>query len=410
MFKRQTLRAAVPLLAGVLLLSACGGRDGSAAEGAAAPGITDDTIKLGVSTALSGPLSVFANYTKSMEAYFDSVNKAGGVNGRQIELITYDDAFEPARTLQNVRRLVEQDEVFALAGVLGTQPNVAIMDYINEAEVPSIFTGAGTSLLSEDPEANPWLVPYLPPYPVEAGVFGKYVVEEHPDATVAFLRQAGDFGQDFYDGFVEATKGSNVKIVADQTFEQTDATVDSQMVNLEQSKADILFIASNPKWASQAIAFTGKSSWDPLSYVFASSSSIESVLKPAGLENAKGLMSTAYLKDPSDPTWDGDEGLDRARAILDEFAPDLNINDTSTVLSGQAVGQMVVEALKRIDGEPTREKLMDAIHGMKEVPIDVLIPGITVTLAEDDHATLEQLQLQQFDGTKWNLIGDVVGD
>jgi branched-chain amino acid transport system substrate-binding protein len=402
----------------VLVASGCGsgrddadqvGGDGAAAGATGtAPGITDTEVVLGATTAQSGPLSVFANFNTTIGAYFQHINESeGGVDGRQIKYIVYDDGFDPARAVENVRRLVEQDEVFGLVGTLGTAPNMAIWDYANEREVPHLFLGAGTSAFGATPEERPWTVPYLVPYPLESRIFANYLKEEMPDATVAVLRQSGDLGEDYLEGFNEAIEGSGIRVVADETYETTDATVDSQMVNLERSGADVFFNIAYPKFAAQAIQFVGRSGWDPMQYLVSFSSSIESTLKPAGVENAKGILSAQYLKDPSDPRWADDAGMKRYREIVNQYAPNVNVEDVNTVVSGYAVGQMMTEALRRLE-EPTRQGLMDAVHSMKDVEIDVLLPGITVSLGEDDHYTLEALQLQEFDGSRYQLIGEVI--
>jgi branched-chain amino acid transport system substrate-binding protein len=372
------------------------------------PGISDTEIVFGATTAQSGPLSVFADFNTAIGAYFEYINETeGGVDGRRIEYIVYDDAFENARALENVRRLVEQDQVFGLVGTLGTAPNLAIWDYTNSNGIPTLFLGAGTSVFGATPDERPWSLPYLVPYPVEARIFAAYLEQNAPDATVAILRQSGDLGEDYLAGFTEAIEGTGITIVADQTYETTDATVDSQMVNLEQSGADVFFNIAYPKFAAQAIQFVANSAWDPQQYLVSFSSSIESTLKPAGLENAQGLLSAQYLKDPSDPQWSEDEGMQRYLEIMREYGPDLNLNDVNTVVSGYSVGQMTVEALRLME-EPSRQGLMDAVHSMDGVEIDVLLPGITVTAAEDDHYPLEALQLQRFSGERYELIGEVL--
>ena len=385
-----------------------GSETSGGAEAYPDPGISDDRIVLGATTAQSGPLSVFANFNTTIDACFQEVNETeGGIDGRELEYIVYDDGFEPARALENTRRLVEQDEVFGLVGTLGTGPNLAIWDYLNQQGVPHLYLGAGTSVFGANPDENPWTVPYLVPYPREAAIFANYLQEQMPEATVAILRQAGDLGEDYLSGFETAIEGTGIEIVADETYETTDANVNSQMVNLEQSGADVFFNIAYPKFAAQAIEFVASSSWDPLQYLVSFSSSIESTLKPAGAQNAVDILSAQYLKDPGDPTWEGDEGLQRYRDVVSEYAPDVNINDVNTVLSGWVVCQMMLETLRLME-EPTRQGLMDAVHAMEDVPVDVLLPGIEVDLAEDDHYPLEAMQLQQFDGERYQLIGDVI--
>jgi branched-chain amino acid transport system substrate-binding protein len=250
-------------------------------------------------------------------------------------------------------------------------------------------------------------VPFLPPYPAEGQIVARHIVETMPDATVAVLARDDDGGTDWMEGFDKGIEGSGVKVVAKEVADVNAATVDSQMVNLAESEADVFLNINNPKQASQAIAFIGGSMWDPTQFVASYASSIESTLKPAGLENAKGIMSTQYLRDPSDAAWTDDELVVRYQDVIGKHAPNVNVNDVNTVVSGYVAGQMTVEALKAME-EPTREGLMTAVESMQGVEIDMLLPGITVDLADDDHFALECLQVQEFNGDSYELLGDVI--
>ena len=405
----KRVRAGALVMGLAMVVTACGaGRGASTTE--SEPGISDDEIVLGTSLALSGPLSVYGNFSDSMNAWFQYVNDTeGGVDGRKIKLITYDDAFEPSRTLENVRRLNEQDKVFSIVGIIGTQPNLGVLDYTNKSEIPSLFLGAGTAALGEDPEAHPFTVPYLVPYPTEGSIVARHLVEAQPDATVAVLARDDDGGTDWLKGFKKGIEGSNVKIVAEEFADVNAATVDSQMVNLAQSKADVFLNVNNPKQASQAISFVGESSWKPVQYLASYASSIESTLKPAGLDNAKGIISTQYLKDPADPALADDELVKKYLEIVKKYAPKVNVNDVNTVVSGAVVGQMMVEALRGMK-EPTRKALMESVHSMHGVEMDMLLPGIKVNLSDKDHNPLECLQVQEFTGERYKFIGDVICD
>lgn len=400
----RSTRIAAAAIASALVLGACGGRDDG---GSAEQGITDDEILLGVSLAQSGPLSVYGDHAKAIDAYFQHINETeGGIDGRKIRLITYDDAFDPSRTLENVRRLNEQDKVFAIVGVVGTQPNLGILDYATQQEVPNIFMAAGTAELT-DADKYPYTVPWLPPYPTEGEIAARHLAQENPDATVAVLARDDDGGSDWMEGFRKGIEGTNIEIVAEQSVAVDVPQVDSEMASLAATDADVFLNINNPKQASQAVSYIAGSSWEPTQYVASYASSIESTLKPAGLENSVGIVSTQYMKDPSDPNFTDDEGVTNYLDYMAKFAPGVNAMDLNTAVSGAAGGQMVVEALKRME-EPTRESLMESVQSMKDVEIDMLLPGVDVTVSEDDHAAVECLQMQKFDGTRYELIGDVL--
>jgi branched-chain amino acid transport system substrate-binding protein len=410
MHRLRKVRVAALLTALAMATTACGGvgRGGGATPSDAAHGVTDKQIVLGTSLALSGPLSVYGNFAAAMEAYFNYVNdQDGGIGGRKIKLITYDDAFEPSRTLENVRRLTEQDKVFAIVGIVGTQPNLGVLDYTNQKKMPALFLGAGTAKLGDDPKAHPYTVPYLPPYPAEGAVVAKAIVKEKPNATVAVLARDDDGGKDWIKGFKKGIEGSNVKIVAQEVADVNAPTVDSQMVNLATSNADVFLNINNPKQATQAITFIAGSKWKPQQYLASYASSIVSTLKPAGLENAKGILSTQYLKDPADPAFANDPLTKKYLDIVTKYAPKVNANDVNTVVSGVVAAQMMVDALKGMK-EPTSAGLMKSVESMKDVKIDMLLPGVTVTVSKDDHYALQCLQMQKFTGTRYELIGDVV--
>ncbi|WP_404850444.1 ABC transporter substrate-binding protein [Dietzia kunjamensis] len=400
----RSARIAAAAIASTLVLGACGGRDDA---GSGEQGISDDEILLGTSLAQSGPLSVYGDHAKAIEAYFNHINETeGGIDGRKIRLITYDDAFDPSRTLENVRRLNEQDKVFAIVGVVGTQPNLGIVDYAGQQEVPNIFMAAGTAELTKA-EEYPFTVPWLPPYPIEGEIAGRFLAKENPDATVAVLARDDDGGSDWMDGFRKGIEGTNIRVVAEQSIAVDAAQVDSEMASLAATNADVFLNINNPKQASQAIGYLATSPWDPEQFVASYASSIESTLKPVGLENAVGVTSTQYMKDPSDPNFADDEGVKNYLSYMEQFAPGVNAMDLNTAVSGASGGQMVVEALKRME-EPTRESLMAAVESMQDVEIDMLLPGVDVTVSDADHAAVECLQMQRFDGKRYELVGDVI--
>jgi branched-chain amino acid transport system substrate-binding protein len=391
------------LLAMVALVVAGCGRDDEGTE--ASPGVTDDKIKLGGSYPFSGPASAYKNIAAGAKAYFSSVNESGGVDGRKIEFITLDDAYEPARALQNARRLVEEEEVFALFNTLGTPNNLAIWDYTNEQKVPQLFVATGASDWGEDVDAHPYTIGWQPDYVTEAQTYADYLEREKPRAKVAALYQNDAFGEDLLGGFEEAIEGSGIEVVAKESYEVTDPTITSQIRQLAASGADTFLNITTPKFSALAIATIAKSDWRPLHILNNVGASKTLVLTPAGLDNSKGIVSTNYFKDPEDPQWQDDPGMVEYREAMEKYAPRANPNDAFHVF-GWASAQTMVEALKGME-EPTREALMDSVRSLSlEQPI--LLPGIEVETGEGDGYPIEAMQVIEFNGDYWELKGDVV--
>jgi branched-chain amino acid transport system substrate-binding protein len=415
----QRYRWAAVGISAVLLAAACGeGRDdggtgtGAGGDGAAAsPGITDDTVKLGSSYPQSGPASAYGVIGQAVTACFDRVNAEGGIEmgdgqTREVEFIIYDDAYAPDRAVQNTRRLVEQDEVFAVFNPLGTPNNEAIRPYLNDNEVPHIYLATGASTWGAEVEQYPWTIGWQPSYPTESAIYGQFLQDEFPDgATVAVLYQNDDYGEDYLGGFEAAIEGTDIEIIARESYEVADPSVDSQMVNLAQSGADVFFNITTPKFAAQALAAEGRSDWDPLHLLNSVSASISAVLEPAGLENAEGVYTAQYLKEPSDPAWEDDEAMQDYREAGEQYG-NFNLDDPFGVF-GFAVCGTMVEALSQME-EPTRESLMESVRNMEyEEPL--LLPGIRVaTNGEDDTFPIEAMQLVRFEGGEWETVGDVV--
>jgi branched-chain amino acid transport system substrate-binding protein len=413
---RGALRWAAVVLGALLVATGCGRDDESATstdgDGGveASPGITDDTIKLGGSYPLSGPASAYGTIAKAVEACFDEVNANGGVESadgktRTIEMISYDDGYEPPKIVSNAKRLVEQDKVFALFNPLGTPTNTAIVDYMNQQEVPHIYLATGASKWGADIEQYPWTIGWQPAYPTEAAIYGTYLQEQFPDgATVAVLFQNDDFGKDYLTGFESAIEGTNIEIIARESYQTTDPSAASQVVNLAQSGADVFFNVTTPKFAAQAIKELSQTNWEPLHLLSVVSASISSVLEPAGLENAEGIFSSQYLKEPSDPQWADDEGMQAYREAAEKYG-DFNVEDPFGVF-GFSVCQTMVQTLEQMD-EPTRDSLMDAVRNI-EAENTLLLPGIRVKTGPDDGFPIEAMQLVQFKDGEWVPEGDVI--
>jgi branched-chain amino acid transport system substrate-binding protein len=397
-------RAWLALLAMVVLFAAgCGGRDDNENEGS--PGVTDDEIKLGGSYPFSGPASAYKNIAAGAKAYFSFVNDSGGVDGRKIRFITLDDAYEPARAVQNARRLVEEEKVFALFNTLGTPNNLAIWDYLNEQKVPQLFVATGASDWGEDVDAHPYTIGWQPDYVTEAQTYADYLKREKPRAKVAALYQNDAFGEDLLGGFEEAIEGSGIKVVAKESYEVTDPTITSQIRQLASSGADTFLNITTPKFSALAIATIAKSDWRPLHILNNVGASKTLVLTPVGLDNAKGIVSTNYFKDPEDPQWKDDPALLEYRAAMETYAPRANPNDTFHIF-GWSSAQTMVEALKGME-EPTREALMESVRSLSlEQPI--LLPGVEVGTGEGDGYPIERMQVIEFNGDYWELKGDVV--
>jgi branched-chain amino acid transport system substrate-binding protein len=391
------------LLAAIALLAAGCGREDDG--GGSDPGITDDEIKLGGSYPFSGPASAYRAIAEGAKAQFAFVNAKGGVNGRKIEFTTLDDAYEPPKAVQNARRLIQEEKVFALFNTLGTPNNAAIWDYVNEQKVPHVFVATGASLWGADIKKHPWTIGFQPDYVTEAQVYADFLEEEKPGAKVAVLYQNDAFGKDLLSGFEKAIAGSKTKVVAKESYEVTDPTVASQMSKLADSGADAFLNITTPKFSAQAIAAAAKLGWKPLHLLNNVGASKELVLKPAGLDASQGVVSTAYYKDPEDPQWADDEAMNEYKSALKKYSPRSNPNDPFSV-NGWTTAQAMVESLKKMK-EPTRDSLMDSIRSL-DVELPMLLPGIKVQKGASDGYPLEAMQIERFKGDRWRLQGEVV--
>ena len=386
------------------LVAGCGrGDDDSSSQD---PGVTKDSIKIGGIYPFSGPASAYGDIAEGAKAYFDMVNDKGGVDGRKIEFVTVDDSYEPPKAVQASRKLVEQDKVFALFNTLGTPSNLAIWDYTNQEKVPQVYVATGASEFGADVKKHPFTTGWQPNYVTEARIYADYLKKEKPNAKVGILYQNDGFGKDLTGGFEEALKGSDVKVVAKESYEVTDPSVASQVKKLSSSGADTFLNVTTPKFSAQAIAAVAKSGWKPLHILNNVGASKTNVLAPVGLENAKDIVSTAYFKDPEDPEFADDPAMKEFKAQLKKSSPKANPNEPFHVF-GWAAAATMTEALKGMK-EPTRDALMKSVRNM-DTEIPILLPGVKVkTSGESDGYPIEAMQIIQFDGENWQRQGKVL--
>ena len=370
-------------------------------------GVSDTEIKIGNVEAYSGPASAYGVIGKTEEAYFKMVNDQGGINGRKINFISYDDGYSPPKTVEQTRKLIESDEVFLVFNALGTPTQTAVQKYQNSKKVPQLFLATGASKWN-DPKDFPWSMGFQPSYRVEARIFAKYILKNKPGAKVAVFYQNDDFGKDYVTGLkdVFGDKASSI-IVAEESYETTEPSIDSHIVRLKGTGADVLVNISTPKFAAQAIKKMAELEWKPMHLMTDVSISIGAVMKPAGFEASEGVLSAGYLKDASDPQWANDEGMKKFMAFADKYMPGADIADANLVY-GYAVSQTMVQVLKQAGDNLTRENVMKQAASLKDFTPDTLIPGIRINTSATDFAPIEQLKMMQFKNGKWDLFGDII--
>jgi len=370
-------------------------------------GATDTEIKIGNINPYSGPASAYGLIGKTIEAYFKKVNAEGGINGRKINFITYDDAYSPPKAVEQARKLVESDEVLLIFQSLGTPSNTAIQKYMNAKKVPQLFVATGATKWG-DPKNFPWTMGWQPTYQSEGRIYAKFLLEKYPNAKIGILYQNDDYGKDYVKGMKDGL-GDKAKtmIVSEQPYETSDPTVDSQMINLKASGADVFFNVTTPKFAAQAIKKAGEIGWKPIHLLNNVSSSVGSVLKPAGLENAKGILSTNYIKDPTDSAWKNDQTYKDWLAFMDKYFPDGDKTSNFTVY-GYTVAQTLVAVLKQCGDNLTRENVMKQAANLKNLELPMLLPGIKINTSSTDYFPLKQLQMERFNGETWELFGPVL--
>jgi branched-chain amino acid transport system substrate-binding protein len=390
-------------------VAACGrdeeGGGGGGGGASADPGITDKEIKLGGSYPFSGPASAYGTIGEGAKAYFEFVNAKGGVGGRKIDFKTIDDGYEPPRALQNAKRLIQQDNVFALFNTLGTPNNLAIWDYVNQQKVPHLFVATGASDWGKDIDAHPYTIGWQPNYVTEAKVYAEYLKKEKPNAKVAVLYQNDGFGKDLLGGFEAAIEGSGVKVVDKESYNVADPTVAAPVGRLARSGADTFLNITTPKFSAQAIATIAKSDWKPLHILNNVGASKTLVLKPVGLANAKGIVSTGYFKDPEDPQWADDAAMKEYRAGLKKHSPRTNPDDAFAMYGWTVAGTMV-KALEQMK-EPTRKALMDAVRNL-DIEQGTMLPDNKIQTTPEDGYPIEAMQIMEFDGNNWKLQGNLI--
>ena len=371
-------------------------------------GASDKEILVGHINPYSGPASAYGTIGRSIAAYFKKVNEEGGVNGRQINMISYDDGYSPPKTVEMARKLVEQDKVLLIFQSLGTPPNSAIHKYMNSKKVPQLFVATGATKWN-DAKGFPWTMGWQPNYQSEAKIYAQHILKEKPNAKIAVLYQNDDYGKDYLEGF-KAGLGAKAKtmIVKEASYEVTDPTVDSQMAQLQASGADTFFNITTPKFAAQAIRKAWDSGWKPVHYLNNVSYSIGSTLKPAGLDKSVGLITTAYLKDQNDKQWANDPDVVAWTAFMKKYYPDGNLAATENYY-GWCVAQSLVQVLKQAGSDLTRANVMKQAASLKNFSPACLLPGVKINTSATDFAPIESVQLARFNGTEWVRFGEVMG-
>src|SRR5882672_4554817 len=404
MMHHRVLRHARSLgLAGLLAVAVASAAD---AQKKYDPGATDTEIKIGNIMPYSGPASAYATIGKSEDAYFKKINAEGGINGRKINFISYDDGYNPAKTVEQARKLVEADEVLLIFNSLGTPGNTAIQKYMNSKKVPQIFVSSGAAKWN-DPKNFPWTIGWQPSYPVEARIYAAYILKNYPGKTIGVMDQNDDFGKDYVIGLrAGLADQANKLIVVECYYETTSPTVDSQVVQIKAANPDIFINISTPKFAAQAIKKLGELKWKPVHFLTNVSASVGGVMKPAGYENDQGILSAAYMKDPKDEQWKNDPAMNEWRAFMTKWYPEGDQEDGATVF-GYGVAQGIVQVLKQCGDDLTRENVMKQAASLN-FELGVYLPGTKIKTSPTDFAPLEQLQMMKFKGESWELFGPLM--
>jgi branched-chain amino acid transport system substrate-binding protein len=370
-------------------------------------GATDTAIKIGNIMPYSGPASSYSVIGKTEAAYFNKINDEGGINGRKIDFISYDDGYSPPKTVEQARKLVESDEVLFIFNSLGTPPNSAIHKYMNQKKVPQLFVATGATKWN-DPREFPWTMGFQPNYQSEGQIYAKYILKNMPNAKIGVLYQNDDYGKDYVKGLKDGlgAKAASM-IVAEESYETTEPTIDSHIVNLKASGADLFFNVAIPKFAAQAIKKAAEIGWKPTQFLNNVSSSISSTIKPAGVENSQGIISSAFIKDPTDPQWKDDPGIKAWNAFLDKYYPEANRADAN-VIYGYAVAQTMVQVLKQCGDNLTRDNIMKQAASLHDFVVAGLLPGIKINTSPSDFAPISQMQLMRLKGDTWDRFGEVI--
>jgi branched-chain amino acid transport system substrate-binding protein len=371
------------------------------------PGASDTEIRIGNTNPYSGPASAYGTIGKTIAAYFTMVNEQGGINGRKVRFITYDDGYSPPKTVEMARKLVEQDQVLFLFQTLGTPSNTAIHKYMNMKKVPQMHVATGATKWN-DPANFKWTMGWQPNYQDEAKSYVRYLLKEKPNAKIGILYQNDDYGKDYVKGIKDGL-GAKAKsmIVSEVSYEVADPTVDSQIVQLQQSGADVFFNITTPKFAAQAIRKAYDIGWKPLHFLNNVSTSVASVLTPAGLDKSLGLISTAYIKDPTDKQWENDPAIKKWQTFMKKYYPEGSLIDNSNVY-GYTVASTLHQVLKQAGNDLTRENIMKQAASVKGLKIDTLLPGIVIQTGAKDYAPIQSVQLMRFNGKQWERFGQII--
>ena len=371
------------------------------------PGASDTEIKIGQTTAYSGPFASWSLAQKVQAAYFKMINEHGGINGRKINLISRDDSYSPPKTVEQTRRLVEDDGVLFMFASLGTAPNSAVQKYLNAKRIPQLFVQSGASKWA-DPRNFPWTMGWLPSYANEGAIYAHYIIAKMPDAKVSLLYQNDDLGKDYVRGFEKGLGGENAgMIVARTSYLATDPTVDSQIITLQASGANVLFMAGAPKFAAQAINKMDAIGWHPTYFLSSTGAQVESAFKVVGLEKAAGVISTAYMKDPGDPAMKGDAGVEAYKAFMAKYGEGIVSEDINAVW-GYSTAETLVQVLRQCGDDLTRESIMRQAANLHGLEVGMLMPGIKINTSATDFSPIKEEALIKFDGKKWERLGENV--
>jgi branched-chain amino acid transport system substrate-binding protein len=371
------------------------------------PGVTDTEIKIGNTAPYSGPLSNASPIPISMTAYFKMINEGGGINGRRINFISLDDGYSPPKTVEMTRQLIEQEEVLFTAGQIGTPTNSAIWHYMNQKKVPQLFPGSGATKW-DDPKGHPWTMGFFVSYQAEGRIYAAHILKEKPDAKIGVLYQNDDFGKDYLKGLVDGLGDKAESMIKVKTsYETTDVGVDSQIVEMKAAGCDLLFTVAIPKFGAMAIRKVGGIGWKPLHILNGIASSVGVTLKPAGLENAKGIITSNSFKDATDPAWLNDAGYKESASFMDKYYPSGDKSDSQTVY-GPSIAQTTVQVLKQCGDELTRENVMKQAASLHDLQLPMLLPGITINTSPTNFAPIRQAQMRRFDGERYVPFGPVL--
>jgi branched-chain amino acid transport system substrate-binding protein len=371
-------------------------------------GATDTEIKIGQTIPLSGPASAYGGIGRVQAAYIRMINEGGGIGGRKINLIQYDDGYSPPKTVEQVRKLVESDEVLTTFQIIGTPPNSAVQKYLNDKKVPQLLASTGATRFT-DPKNFPWTIAFNPNYQAEGHIYAKYILANHPNAKIGILYQNDDLGKDYVKGLKDALGAKASMIVSEASYELSDPTVDSQMVKLKASGADLFYNITTPKFGAQAIKKAAELDWHPVHILDINATPVSQTLVPAGLDNAKGIISVNYGKDPLDPQWDNDEGMKRYKAFMAKWAPSEDAN-SGIATYGYSTAALLIQVLKQAGDDLTRENLMKQVTNIKGYAADLALPGMSVSTTPDDWRINKQFQMMKFDGQRWVLFGEILTD